>query len=66
MKRNVRLYHDRFNAWRYKIRYSFVNSELRRMGIPETVEIAGKTGTTQNNSDGWFMGITPNLATGFG
>jgi len=29
-----------------------------------TNPIAGKTGTTQNNSDGWFMGITPNLATG--
>ena len=27
-------------------------------------EIAGKTGTTQNQSDGWFMGIVPNLATG--
>jgi len=27
-------------------------------------EIGGKTGTTQNNSDGWFMGITPNLVTG--
>ncbi|HNR49321.1 MAG TPA: PBP1A family penicillin-binding protein [Bacteroidia bacterium] len=26
--------------------------------------IAGKTGTTQNQSDGWFMGITPNLVTG--
>ena len=26
--------------------------------------IAGKTGTTQNNSDGWFMGITPDLTTG--
>ncbi|MEL6811629.1 MAG: penicillin-binding transpeptidase domain-containing protein, partial [Bacteroidota bacterium] len=26
--------------------------------------IAGKTGTTQNNSDGWFMGMVPNLATG--
>ncbi len=25
---------------------------------------AGKTGTTQNNSDGWFVGITPNLVTG--
>jgi len=25
---------------------------------------AGKTGTTQNNSDGWFIGITPNLVTG--
>lgn len=26
--------------------------------------IAGKTGTTQNNTDGWFMGITPDLVTG--
>lgn len=26
--------------------------------------IAGKTGTTQNQSDGWFMGIVPNLCTG--
>lgn len=25
---------------------------------------AGKTGTTQGNSDGWFMGLTPNLVTG--
>jgi len=29
--------------------------------IPPT---AGKTGTTQNNSDGWFVGITPDLVTG--
>lgn len=26
--------------------------------------IAGKTGTTQNQSDGWFIGITPQLTTG--
>lgn len=26
--------------------------------------IAGKTGTTQNQSDGWFMGITPQLTSG--
>lgn len=26
--------------------------------------IAGKTGTTQNHSDGWFMGILPNLVAG--
>ncbi|MBE0649317.1 MAG: transglycosylase domain-containing protein [Bacteroidales bacterium] len=26
--------------------------------------IAGKTGTTQNQSDGWFMGIVPKLTTG--
>jgi penicillin-binding protein 1A len=29
--------------------------------IPVT---AGKTGTTQNNSDGWFIGVTPDLVTG--
>lgn len=26
--------------------------------------IAGKTGTTQNNSDGWFVGMVPNLVAG--
>lgn len=26
--------------------------------------LAGKTGTTQNNSDGWFIGASPNLVTG--
>ncbi len=26
--------------------------------------IAGKTGTTNNHSDGWFMGLTPELSTG--
>jgi len=29
-----------------------------------SAEIAGKTGTTQNQSDGWFMGITPRLVAG--
>lgn len=35
-------------------------------GFPYKFEnpIAGKTGTTQNNSDGWFMGVVPNLITG--
>jgi penicillin-binding protein 1A len=27
-------------------------------------QIAGKTGTTQKNADGWFMGLTPELAAG--
>ncbi|WP_027138169.1 penicillin-binding protein 1A [Gaetbulibacter saemankumensis] len=35
-------------------------------GYPYEFEnpIAGKTGTTQNQSDGWFMGMVPNLVTG--
>ena len=37
---------------RLRYRYGFKN------------EIGGKTGTTQNQSDGYFMGITPNLVTG--
>tara|TARA_B100001063_G_scaffold65262_1_gene59222 strand:- start:373 stop:2652 length:2280 start_codon:yes stop_codon:yes gene_type:complete len=40
-------------------------SRLRRnYKLPNNVSIGGKTGTTQNNSDGWFMGITPNLVSG--
>ncbi len=27
-------------------------------------QIAGKTGTTQHNADGWFIGLTPELAAG--
>ena len=34
-----------------------------RFGYGFNHPIAGKTGTTQNNSDGWFIGITPELAT---
>ncbi len=35
-------------------------------GYPYKFEnaIAGKTGTTQNHSDGWFVGMVPNLVTG--
>lgn len=39
-------------ANRLRFRYNFKN------------EIAGKTGTTQDNSDGWFVGMTPNLVSG--
>jgi len=42
---------------------SGTGSRLRyRYGLSNP--IAGKTGTTQSNSDGWFMGITPDLVTG--
>jgi penicillin-binding protein 1A len=37
---------------RLRSRYGFKN------------EMGGKTGTTQNQSDGYFMGITPDLVTG--
>ncbi len=42
------------------------NGYNRVTGYPYmfTNPIAGKTGTTQNQSDGWFMGIVPNLVTG--
>ncbi len=39
-------------AVRLRYQYKFTNP------------IAGKTGTTQNHSDGWFIGITPDLVTG--
>jgi penicillin-binding protein 1A len=35
-----------------------------RLKYQLTGEIGGKTGTTQNHSDGWFMGVAPNLVTG--
>ena len=39
-------------------------ARLRGSKYGFTNHIAGKTGTTQNNSDGWFMGITPDLVSG--
>ena len=39
-------------------------ARLRGSRYKLTQPIAGKTGTTQNNSDGWFMGITPDLVSG--
>lgn len=32
--------------------------------LPVTVPVAGKTGTTNDGTDTWFMGFTPNLAAG--
>jgi len=39
-------------------------SRTRRNYDLKTVPMGGKTGTTQNNSDGWFMGFTPQLVAG--
>ncbi len=33
-------------------------------GFTRDIKIAGKTGTTQNQSDGWFIGLVPDLVTG--
>jgi len=35
-----------------------------RYDLPAGLDICGKTGTTQNHSDGWFMGFTPRYCTG--
>ncbi len=43
---------DQGTGWRLRRKYGITNP------------VGGKTGTTQNNSDGWFMGITPQLVTG--
>ncbi len=37
---------------------------LNRWGILDNNQIAAKTGTTQDYSDGWFMGLTPQLVAG--
>ena len=42
----------RGTGMRLRLKYKFKN------------EMGGKTGTTQNQSDGYFIGITPNLVTG--
>ena len=43
---------------------SGTGSRLRRAPYALTAQMGGKTGTTNNNSDGWFMGFTPQLVTG--
>jgi len=43
---------DEGTGWRLRSKYGLRNP------------IGGKTGTTQRNSDGWFIGITPQLVTG--
>ena len=43
---------DRGTGRRLRFRYEFKN------------ELAGKTGTSQNHSDGWFIGFNPNIVAG--
>ena len=35
-----------------------------RRAVPASVPVAGKTGTTNDNVDVWFMGVTPDLVAG--
>lgn len=39
-------------------------NRVRRAPYNITAQMGGKTGTTNSNSDGWFMGFTPELVTG--
>jgi len=43
---------DAGTGYRLRYKYKLMN------------EIAGKTGTTQHNADGWFIGLTPDLTAG--
>lgn len=52
-----------------RLRHTYQKSAVYRKavtGYPYGFDnpIAGKTGTTQNQSDGWFMGVVPDLVTG--
>ncbi|MDP4703861.1 MAG: transglycosylase domain-containing protein, partial [Polaribacter sp.] len=49
-----------------RLRSDYTSAGKVATGFPYnfTNPIAGKTGTTQNQSDGWFMGMVPNLVTG--
>jgi len=42
----------------------FGTAKKLRHGYGFKVDLAGKTGTTQDNADGWFMGYTPRLVAG--
>lgn len=52
----------------YMLRGGFEEEEGTSQGVPWTLrqgnELGGKTGTTQNASDGWYMGISKDLVSG--
>ncbi len=35
-----------------------------RRYVPDRIEVAGKTGTTNNDTDAWFVGMTPEIVAG--
>ena len=49
---------------RYKGDFYSGTANRLRWKYEFTGELAGKTGTTQNQSDGWFMGLAPKLSAG--
>ena len=52
----------------YMLRGGFEESAGTSQGVPYAIregnELGGKTGTTQNGSDGWYMGISKDLVSG--
>ncbi|MFM2251515.1 MAG: hypothetical protein RLZZ358_2445 [Bacteroidota bacterium] len=52
----------------YMLRGGFEESAGTSQGVPSSIregnELGGKTGTTQNGSDGWYMGISKDLVSG--
>ena len=52
----------------YMLRGGFEESAGTSQGVPNSIregnELGGKTGTTQNGSDGWYMGISKDLVSG--
>jgi penicillin-binding protein 1A len=53
----------------YMLRGGFEESSGTSQGVPSSLrdggnELGGKTGTTQNGSDGWYMGISKDLVSG--
>lgn len=52
----------------YMLRGGFEEEDGTSQGVPRTLrdgnELGGKTGTTQNASDGWYMGISKDLVSG--
>ncbi len=52
----------------YMLRGGFEEQDGTSQGVPWTLrsgnELGGKTGTTQNASDGWYMGVSKDLVSG--
>lgn len=52
----------------YMLRGGFEEQSGTSQGVPYTLregnELGGKTGTTQNASDGWYMGVSKDLVSG--